>query len=47
MSTGNSTKSNVKSFEVDGLFVLRPVVDLDSVSVFNLWAQHKKTHFYS
>jgi hypothetical protein len=29
------------------LFVLRPVGDLDFDSVFNLWAQHKKTHFYS
>jgi hypothetical protein len=26
------------SFRVEGLFVLRPVGDLDFVSVFNLWA---------
>jgi hypothetical protein len=32
---------------IEGLFVLRPVCDLDFVSVFNLWAHHKKAHFYS
>jgi hypothetical protein len=26
-------------FRVEGLFVLRPVADVDIVSVFNLWAQ--------
>jgi hypothetical protein len=26
------------SFKVEGLFVRRPVADLDFVSVFNLWA---------
>jgi hypothetical protein len=28
---------------VEDLFVLRPVVDLSCVSVFNVWAWHKKT----
>jgi hypothetical protein len=35
------------SYIVQSLFVLRPVADLDFVSVFNLWAQPKTTHFYS
>jgi hypothetical protein len=35
------------SFRVEGLFVLRPVGDLNCASVVNLWAQHKNTHFYS
>jgi hypothetical protein len=39
--------SKVRAFRVEGLFVLHPVVDLNFTSVFNLWAQHKKTHFYS
>jgi hypothetical protein len=34
-------------FGVEGLFVLRPVSDLDFVSVFNLWVQHRKTYLYS
>jgi hypothetical protein len=38
---------NSISFRVEGLFVPRPVVDLNCVSAFNLWASHKKTHFYS
>jgi hypothetical protein len=35
------------SFRVEGLFVLRPVVFLNCVSVFSLWARHKNTHSYS
>jgi hypothetical protein len=35
----------VYSFRVEGLFVLRPVANLDFVLVFDLWAQQKKTHF--
>jgi hypothetical protein len=41
MSTGGSIESNAR------FFVIHPVGNLDFVSVFNLWAQHKKTHFYS
>jgi hypothetical protein len=29
------------------LFVFRPIANLDCVSVFNLWALHRETHFYS
>jgi hypothetical protein len=29
------------------VYTRRQVVDLDFASVFNFWAQHKKTHFYS
>jgi hypothetical protein len=44
---GNQKVSNERrelagiSFRAEGLFVLRPI------AVFNLWASHKKTHFYS
>jgi hypothetical protein len=34
------------SLRVESIFVPRPVVGLNCVSAFNLWASHKKTHFY-